>query len=485
MRTERDYIGEIEIPDNALYGINSKRAKNAFPHDKIFNINWYKSLGIVKKAIYLSYSEFVKKLQELHSSKLIPITEFSDEIINAMCTTCDEIAEGKHFENFIVPAVSGGAGTAINLNMNESIANSSLVKLNKICGEYKYIHPIEHANIFQSTNDVVPTALKVAIIRLLNELEVAIDDSRMKFEKMEKQHRDTLRIAYTQMQEAVPSSFGRLFSTYQEALSRDWWRISKCFERIKVVNLGGSAIGSGITVPKYVIFKVIDILRELTDLPITRGDNLQDNTVNFDSFVEIHGILKSHAVNLEKIASDFRLLTSDIFTSKAVNIKPILIGSSIMPGKVNPVISEFIISICHKIYANDNLISSLSAQGCLDLNAYLPIIGDTILNSLENLINCNKTMRENLLIELTIDKDVSLQNLLKSPTITTVLVSYVGYEKAQKLALFMKENNCDIYEANKHDNVISEEILKRLLSSTELLKLGFSVNDILGAQDGI
>jgi len=180
----------------------------------------------------------------------------------------DEVSEGMHFSDFIVPAIQGVAGTSTNLIINEIISNVALIKSGKNPGEYEYIDPIESANIYQSTNDAVPTALKVAIMKLLSKLEMSINDLRFEVEKLENTHRNFLRIGYTQMQEAVPSSFGKLFSTYNNALGRDWWRISKCFERIKTVNLGGNAIGTSITVPRFFVMHVVQKLQELAKVPI-------------------------------------------------------------------------------------------------------------------------------------------------------------------------------------------------------------------------
>ena len=183
------------------------------------------------------------------------------------------------------------------------------------------------------------------------------------------------------MQEAVPSSFGILFSTYNEALSRDWWRVSKCSERIKQVNLGGGAIGTGLSLPRFFIMEVVPELRKLTGLPLAHSENLSDATSNLDRWVEIHATLKAHAVNLEKMSSDFRLLSSDLAGDKIISIPDRQVGSSIMPGKINPVIPEFVISAAHKIYSNDVLISSLCGQGTLELNAYLPVIGCAVIES--------------------------------------------------------------------------------------------------------
>jgi aspartate ammonia-lyase len=364
------------------------------------------------------------------------------------------------------------------MNINEIICNRALRLVNHNPGEYQYIHPIEHANIFQSTNDVIPTSLKVTLLKLLQELTTSINALRHSLEEIEKNSQDHLRCAYTEMQEAVPSTYGRLFSTYNEAFSRDWWRTSKCSERIKTVNIGGSAIGSGITVPGLFIRDVVMVLQEITGLPVSRAENLHDATCNLDSLVEVHAILKAHAVNLEKMVSDIRLLSSDLMINREVTIPKIQTGSSIMPGKVNPVIPEFVISASHKIYANDQLISSLAGQGNLDLNAYIPVIGHAMIESVQLLIACDDTLNSNLVKGIQINRVNSLENFLKYPSIVTALVPYIGYIKAAELADAMKRNNINVFEANKIKGIMDEDKIKRIISPANLLKEGFSLNDI-------
>ncbi|MFO7828110.1 MAG: lyase family protein, partial [Bacteroidales bacterium] len=311
-RTEKDFLGEKKIPKDALYGIHSLRAKENFPDNSPFSLEWYKAVGLTKLACYLTYDKFKNASTQKYSDIDLPINLFEKKIIDALIESAEEVSEGKYYDHFIVPAIQGGAGTSINMNVNEIIANVSLKKLGKNAGNYQTIDPIEHANIYQSTNDVIPTSLKVAAIKLLVDLEEKINELRTDIEALENKNRNKLRIGYTQMQEAVPSSFGMLFSSYNEALSRDWWRVSKCFERIKIVNLGGSAIGTGIAVPRFFIMEAVATLQKLTNLPITRSENMPDATSNLDSLVEVHAILKAHAVNLEKMASDIRLLSSDL-----------------------------------------------------------------------------------------------------------------------------------------------------------------------------
>jgi aspartate ammonia-lyase len=479
MRIEKDFLGSREIPEEALYGIHALRAKENFPDQTQFHTEWYKSTGLVKLACYETYERYCQALYKKYHNKNIPVRIIPENIINALKQAAEEVSEGFHREHFIIPAMQGGAGTSINMNINEIITNRALQIMGKQPGDYESTDPIEHANIFQSTNDVIPTSLKVSVIQSLQNLEEQINKHRKQIEFVENKYRNALRIGYTQMQEAVPSSFGKLFSTYNEALSRDWWRVSKAFERIKVVNLGGSAIGTGLTVPTYFIMEVVPSLQRLTGLPITRSENLPDTTSNLDSFVEVHAILKSHAVNLEKMVSDIRLLSSDLKNNKEITIPQQQVGSSIMPGKTNPVIPEFVISSMHKVYSNDSLVSGLCGQGNLELNAYLPVIGHAILESLKLLIAANSTIELNLIKGMQIETKSALKNLLKSPSIATALTPYIGYNKAGTLAKEMKKENLDIFEVNDKYQFLSKEKIQRILSEDNLLKLGFRINDLL------
>ena len=280
MRIEKDFLGTVEVPADALYGINALRAKANFPDATPFHEEWYRAVGTVKQACYITARRFFDASRQVFDIERTAIKTIPSQHLDVMEEVAAEVAAGAYFSHFIVPAVQGGAGTSINMNVNEIIANASLQKLGQKIGQYALIDPVEQANIFQSTNDVIPTALRLATLQLLVTLEERINELRQAMELKEQATRHTLRLAYTQMQEAVPSSFGRLFSTYCDALSRDWWRVSKCFERIKTVNLGGSAIGSGLTVPRYFIMEVTPVLKELTGLPLTRSENRHDSTAN-------------------------------------------------------------------------------------------------------------------------------------------------------------------------------------------------------------
>ncbi|MGC8865616.1 MAG: lyase family protein [Bacteroidales bacterium] len=477
-RIERDFLGEKQIPKGALYGIQSLRARDNFPDTTRFNLHWYKALGWVKLACYQTYQSFARNVREKNLEHRLPSPLMEEPILEALMAAASEISEGKHFQEFIVPAISGGAGTSINMNINEIIANRALQILGRQPGEYSYIDPVEQANVYQSTNDVVPTALKVAVMQLLERLETSINELRKETERLEGEGRKILRIGRTQMQDAVPSSYGMLFAAYNDALSRDWWRVSKAFERIKVINLGGGAIGTGIGIPRYYIMEAVRHLQTLTGLPLTRSENLPDATSNLDSLTEVHAIVKAHAVNLEKMVSDLRLLASDVAKPSEIILPKKQLGSTIMPGKVNPVIPEFVISVAHQVYANDQLITGLAAQGCLDLNAYLPILGHRLLESLELLIAADNTLKNNMFQGLNFDVQASVQRLWLSPSITTALSPYIGYHKAAELARFMQENRMDIFTANEKLGLMDAKKLKEIMLPEKLLQLGFSVYEL-------
>ncbi|MGQ1890719.1 lyase family protein [Thermophagus sp. OGC60D27] len=478
MRTEEDLIGKKEIADHHLYGIHSLRAKENFDNTSPFPIEWYKAIGQVKLAYYNTYQKFRATAQEKGLAPPKGHHWMSQTVLDALAASAEEVSQGQHFDHFIVPAIQGGAGTSINMNVNEIIANRSLLRIGHQTGEYHHIDPLDHANIYQSTNDVIPTALHIALIRQAEVLSEAINTARGFMETLEKRYGTEMRQAYTQMQQAVPSTYGHLFGSYNNALSRDWWRITRIRERLKEINIGGGAAGTGMGIPRFFIHQVPVALREITGLPLSVAENRSDATMNNDDLVEAHAILKALAVNLEKIAGDLRLLGSDLYIHQSVNLPQRQMGSSIMPGKVNPVIPEFIISISHKVYANDQLIASLSAQGCLDLNAYLPAIGAAFMESFQLLHSGCIRLGDKMLQGLTVDSGPEKEEIFKNPSITTVLVPYIGHQKAALLAQHMKESNGSVFESNNKLKIILPEDLRQILSPSSLTTLGFSLKNI-------
>jgi len=479
MREESDFLGKQSLPDDALYGIHARRSVQNFPDHTPFHKEWYQAVGTVKLAAFRTILNLHAVLKKDLPEARLPAGMEDVRVFEYLAEAAAEVSSGSYYEHFIVPAIQGGAGTSVNMNINEILANSALRKMDLPAGSYQTIDPLRHANLFQSTNDVIPTALKLAVMQMLANLEDTINALRASIEGKERRHRNDLRLAYTQMQEALPSSFGMLFGAYSEALARDWWRVSKCFERIKVVNLGGGATGSGLAIPRYYIMEVVGQLQKLTNMPVTRSENLSDATQNMDAIVEVHAILKAHAVNLEKIASDIRLLSSDAGRAKQISIPQKQLGSSIMPGKVNPVIPEFVIASAHKVYSNDVLITSLCAQGTLDLNPYLPMIGHAVLESIKLLTAVGKSLKENLIDDLHVETTAAFEQMLFSPSVTTALITYIGYEKASEIAAYMKQNKCDVYKACASLRILTEGQIATILKPELLLQLGYSFRDQL------
>ncbi|MFO7940636.1 MAG: lyase family protein [Bacteroidales bacterium] len=478
-REETDSIGTMQLPYDALYGIHTLRAHENFPASIPFHQAWYCAIGLTKLAVFQTYKQFKQGISQKYPNRNINLKLIEDDHLSALEQAATEVSEAKHFQHFLVPAFQGGAGTSINMNINEIITNRSLQLLGQSPGNYRIIDPIEHANIYQSTNDVIPTSLKVAAIKRLQQLETAINAMRQALEGQEAEHRNTLRNAYTQLQLATPSSYGRLFSSYNEALSRDWWRISKCFERIKTVNLGGGAAGTSLSIPRFMVMESVRTLQRLTGLPITRSENLHDTTANIDSLVEVHGMLKAHAVNLEKMGGDLRLLASDLVAQQEVTIPKRQTGSSIMPGKINPVIPEYLVGIAQQVYSNDTAIANLAARGHLDLNANLPFIGHWLLQSLDLLIAANTTCQQHLIMGLQVNVDKAQAHTYKNPSITTALIPFIGYNKAAELAQTMKEKKYDIFTANKQLQLLSDKELRKHLKPEHLLQQGFTINQLL------
>lgn len=477
MRTEKDFLGEIEIPGDALFGIHSWRAVQNFPDQTPFSLEWYQAIGLVKLACYKTYKAFKSEAISAFGVDKLPLDFIDDTHLDALQKAAEEVSRGLYFDSFRVPAVQGGAGTSINMNLNEIVANVALRHLGFEPGQYQIIDPLQSANIYQSTNDVIPTALRLAAMPMLRTLDEQINKTRRTTEMLELRFRDIPRTAFTQLQEAVPSNYGRLFAAYSDALSRDWWRVSKAWERMKTVNLGGGAIGTGISVPRYFIMNVVQQLKDLAQLPISRAENPGDVTSNLDSLVEVSAILKAHAVNLEKMSNDLRLLASDI-TKTPVHIPAQQVGSSMMPGKVNPVIAEFVISIAHKIYANDGLITSLSARSDLELNAYLPLIGHALLENIKALIAANQSLEKNMLAGIEIDAEEAKSGFYKSPSITTALSPFIGYHKAAELAQEMKTGGLNIFEANQLLQLMDPDRLQELMQPANLVSMGFSLKEI-------
>jgi aspartate ammonia-lyase len=458
-RKESDFLGSEKIPEQSYWGIHTFRAL------KNFNISGYKihpqfirAFGLVKLACYLSIKEFgIWEAQK------------ADAIIQA----CEELIKGIFNSEIVVDPIQGGAGTSLNMNINEVIANRALEILGKNKGEYCFIDPIEDINLYQSTNDVYPSALKTACIFLLRELEKSVTALQESFQDKEKEFAGIVKVGRTQMMDAVLITLGKEFSAYAEAIARDRWRIYKCEERLRVINLGGTAVGTGLCAPRKYIFNVTEKLRDLTGISLARAENLLENTQNLDVFSEVSGILKAHATNLIKISNDLRLMNSGPHAGFGEIILPhVQVGSSIMPGKINPVIPELVSQVGMKVIGNNVIIDQCVSSGQFELNYALPMIGFSLLESLEMLINANKTFKELCIDNIKPNPENIKKHVEESFATLTALLPEIGYNQASKIAGELYENKMPLKKFLIDKGYISEQKFAELTSPEAVLALG-------------
>ena len=452
MRTEHDFLGKMNVPADAYWGIHTLRAVANFPISG-FKVNpcLIKSIALIKKACCLANFE---------------TGYLDDEKSEAIIKACDEIANGRLADQFPVDALQGGAGTSTNMNVNEVIANRAIEILAGKKGDYSLIHPLDDVNLHQSTNDVYPTAVKVAGIYRMRDLAKSIADLQGAFQEKEKELNSIIKIGRTELQEAVPITLGAEFSAFAEAISRDRWRTFKCEERLRVVNLGGTAVGTGLTAPRDYIFLAVEKLREVTGLGLSRAENLPAETANADSFVEVSGILKAHAVNLQKIANDLRLMN----LLGEIKLPHLQAGSSIMPGKVNPVLLEAAIQTGIKVIANDSIINETAARGTFQINEFLPLLAHALLESLDLLTNINNILAI-YVRGITADSRKCQEYFEQSPMIITALLPVTGYEQATRLLAEFKQTGTQNMRKFLEEK-LGESIVEKVFSSASLTALG-------------
>jgi aspartate ammonia-lyase len=452
-RIEEDLLGELKVPKDAYWGIHTQRAINNFRiSGRSVNPSLIRALARVKMACCLANAE----TGYLSQDKSLVIQK-----------ACLEISEGLLADQFPVDAMQGGAGTSTNMNLNEVIANRALELSGGQKGDYHLIHPLEDVNLHQSTNDIYPTALKVAAIFRLRDLSKAISGLQGAFQEKEKEFAGIVKLGRTELQDAVPITLGAEFSAFAEAFSRDRWRTFKCEERLRVVNLGGTAVGTGLAAPRTYIFLAIEKLREVTGLGLSRGENILGETANADTFVEVSAILKAHAVNLIKIANDLRLMN----LLGEIHLPHLQAGSSTMPGKVNPVLAEAAIQTGIKVIANDGIVTETAARGTLQINEFLPLLAHALLESLDLLININGLLSEHVRAMMA-NKEKCEEYFNASPMIITALLPVIGYEKAtQFIAEFSSGNGENMRQFLEEK--LGKELIDQIFSPYQLTALGY------------
>ena len=465
-RKERDSIGEIEVPFDALYGANSLRARNNF------NIT---SLSMDSEMINAIVE--VKKACAIENEKIGLLTRTQQ---NAIVAACNQILAGQHRDNFIVDPIQGGAGTSFNMNANEVIANVANTAMGGGLGTYENVHPNDHVNLGQSTNDVIPTSGKIALIRYFNEL---IDETILLIRSIEKkaeEFKDVYKMGRTQLQDAIPISLGQEFRAYARVITRDLERFDLAVDSLSYVNLGGTAIGTGLNADPTYVEEIVGVLSEVTDLKLKQNEDLIDGTQNLDGFLYVSGILKTFAANLSKISNDLRLMSSGPQVGIGdIKLKPTQAGSSIMPGKVNPVIPEVVNQVAFNVIGNDMTVTMAVEAGQLELNAFEPIIFYNLFESLKTLKNAIYTLRVNCIDYITADRSELSEQVEKSIGLVTALAPHIGYAKASDIAHKALETGKSIRELVLSDGLLSKEELEKILDFKEMIKPGILDEDAL------
>ncbi len=458
MRTESDLLGELQIPETAYYGVQTQRAINNF---KISNN-------------YLShYPEFVKalgvvKLGAAQANHELGI--LSKELFDAISFASNELIAGKYTEQFPIDMIQGGAGTSTNMNANEVIANIALEHLGKQKGEYQFCSPNDHVNLSQSTNDAYPSALKLALFNMNKPLIDALTSLYEAFDKKGKQFSNVIKMGRTQLQDAVPMTLGQEFEGFSNTLNKEVDNLNRIAAELLVINMGATAIGTGLNaVPGYAQLcttKISEIMNE----DVSLADNLVEATSDTSSFVDYSSALKRLCVKLSKICNDLRLLTSGPRTGLfEINLPPKQPGSSIMPGKVNPVIPEVVNQVCFKVIGNDLSITMAAEAGQLQLNVMEPIIGFSIMESIQYLTNAMNTLRVECIDGITANVEHLKNEVQNSIGIVTALNPYIGYKASTKIAKEALETGGSVYQLVLDHGLLSKERLDEILDPKNML----------------
>ncbi|MBV8620897.1 MAG: aspartate ammonia-lyase [Curvibacter sp.] len=451
-RKEHDLLGDREVPAEAYYGVHTLRAVENFPITGI-PISTSPELVRALASIKLAAAQANHELGLLDTRRC-----------EAIVAACQEILDGRLHEQFVVDVIQGGAGTSTNMNANEVIANRALELLGHAKGEYQHLHPNEHVNIGQSTNDVYPSALKLATHWSLTQLVQAMGTLREAFEEKALAFADILKMGRTQLQDAVPMTLGQEFSTYAVMLGEDEQRLLEAASLICELNLGATAIGTGITShPDYAALVMKKLVAQ-TGLALVTAPNLIEATQDCGAFVQLSGVLKRVAVKLSKTCNDLRLLSSGPRAGLGeINLPPMQAGSSIMPGKVNPVIPEVVNQIAYEVIGNDVTVTFAAEAGQLQLNAFEPIIAHSITKSIQHLRNGCLTLAERCVKGITANAEHTRAQVENSIGIVTALNPYIGYEHATAVAQQAHASGGSVYQIVLERGLLSREQLDAIL----------------------
>ena len=461
MRQESDFLGPKDIPDNAYWGVHSARAVENFP---------ITGRTVANMPALVRGFAYVKKAA---AAANLAMGAINQQQADAIAKACDILIAGQHHEQFVVDVIQGGAGTSTNMNANEVIANIALETLGLPKGRYDVIHPNDHVNASQSTNDAYPTAVKLATYFGIQDLLAALAALRGAFQAKAEEFKDILKIGRTQLQDAVPMTLGQEFSAFVSMIADDEKRLRESAYLMCEINMGGTAIGTGINAPVGYVDVVVPKLAEFSGVPVVKATDLIAATGDTGAFADISGILKRIAVKLSKISNDLRLLSSGPQAGVGdIKLPARQAGSSIMPGKVNPVIPEVMNQVCFEVIGNDAAITMAVEAGQLQLNAFEPLMAWALHKSLSHLSNACKTLQVNCVEGIVANQDLLDSRIAESVTLVTALNPLIGYEKAAQIAKTAIANGKQIAVVAEELGIMSAAEMKKLLVADKLTQAG-------------
>lgn len=465
-RSEHDLVGERAVPKDVYYGVQSLRAAENFP---------ITGLGM--------HPEIINSIAEIKMASAITNNEIGlldKRVAGAIVQACREIVDGKLHDAFIVDPIQGGAGTSLNMNANEVIANRAIELLGGEKGDYTLVNPNDHVNCGQSTNDVFPSAGKMAVLKLLMRAQIQLERLCKALERKAEEFDDVLKMGRTQMQDAVPIRLGQEFRAYSQAVRRDIARFERAKGEMRCLNMGGTAIGTGINADVQYLRRIVPNLSKVSGLNLVQACDLIDATQNLDEFVAVSGVVKTCAVNLSKMSNDLRLMSSGPRCGlHEINLPPRQNGSSIMPGKVNPVIPEVVNQVAFNIMGNDLTITLAAEAGQLELNAFEPIIFWNLTHAVEFLTYAVRTLVDHCVVGITANRERCRQMVEHSVGIVTALCPHIGYEKAAEIAKQAMESGQSVRNVVLSQGLLGEAALDKILDLYAMTEPGISEKELL------
>ena len=459
MRTEHDFIGELQVPDEVYYGVQTMRAIDNFK--------------ITGQTIDPDFVQAFAKVKKAAAMANMATGRLPKEIGEPLVQAADEIIEGKWLDQFPVDPIQGGAGTSVNMNVNEVLCNRALEIIGKPKGSYDIISPNNHANMAQSTNDSFPTSIKVCLSHKAKKLTASLDRLATELEKKSVEYKDILKMGRTHLQDAVPITLGQEMGSYASSVRRGMRRISHALDEIRYINMGGTAVGTGLNAEPAYLAVIADKLSEVTGEQWEEAANLIDATNNTDGFADVSAAMKNTALVLIKMANDFRLMASGprdgFYELKLPMRQP---GSSIMPGKVNPVIAEVLNQTCYQVVGNDLAVSLAVENGQFELNVMEPVMAFNMFNSMKFLTNAVNGFVDKLLKDLEPNRQQCQHWLDRSVGVVTALLPHIGYEQSAQLAKEAYSSGRPIREIILEKGIMSEERLNEVMSPMAMTSPG-------------